>query len=118
MCIRDRIKWEKNSLTQDEGTGECQCIPLLVDVRTTACKDTQNLSLIHISARTLAELLSGAIGRNYEDSVVFGREGLVGPRPANEIVMHSLRGGCLLYTSRSNCFPTKWVVEKQLQYTS
>lgn len=36
------ITWEKNSLTQDEGTGECQCIPLLVDVRTTACKDTQN----------------------------------------------------------------------------
>ena len=45
------------------------------------------------TARTLAEILSGAIGRNYEDSVVFGREGLVGPRPANEIGMHSLRGG-------------------------
>ena len=40
-----------------------------------------------------AKILSGAIGRNYEDSVVFGREGLVGPRPANEIGMHSLRGG-------------------------
>ena len=45
------------------------------------------------TARTLAEILSGAIGRNYEDSVVFGREGLVGPRPAKEIGMHSLRGG-------------------------
>ena len=45
------------------------------------------------TARTLAEILSGAIGRNYEDSVVFGREGLVGPRPANEIGMQSLRGG-------------------------
>ena len=29
----------------------------------------------------------------YEDSVVFGREGVVGPRPAKEIGMHSLRGG-------------------------
>ena len=36
------IKWEKNSLTQDEGTGDCLCIPLFVDVRTTACKDAQN----------------------------------------------------------------------------
>ena len=45
------------------------------------------------TARTLAEILSGAIDRNYEDSVVFGREGLVGPRPAKEIGMHSLRGG-------------------------
>ena len=31
--------------------------------------------------------------RQYEDSVVFGRSGLVGPRPDNEIGMHSLRGG-------------------------
>lgn len=45
------------------------------------------------TARTLAEILSGAIDRNYEDSVVFGREGLVGPRPSKEIGMHSLRGG-------------------------
>ena len=45
------------------------------------------------TARTLAEILSSAIDRNYEDSVVFGREGLVGPRPAKEIGMHSLRGG-------------------------
>lgn len=45
------------------------------------------------TARTLAEILSGAIDRNYEDSVVFGRSGLVGPRPDNEIGMHSLRGG-------------------------
>ena len=37
------------------------------------------------TARTLAEILSGAIDRNYE--------GLVGPRPAKEIGMHSLRGG-------------------------
>ena len=36
------IKWEKNSVTQDEGIDDCLCIPLLVDVRTTACKDTQN----------------------------------------------------------------------------
>ncbi|MFR1412324.1 MAG: hypothetical protein ACLSUW_08520 [Akkermansia sp.] len=36
--------------------------------------------------------MSGASDRNYEDSVVFGRNGLVGPRPDNEIGMHSLRG--------------------------
>lgn len=45
------------------------------------------------TARTLAEILSGAIGMNYDESVVCGREGLVGPRPSKEIGMHSLRGG-------------------------
>jgi 4-hydroxy-tetrahydrodipicolinate reductase len=45
------------------------------------------------TARSLAEILCGEIGMNYDEDVAHGREGLVGPRPSKQIGMHSLRGG-------------------------
>lgn len=40
-----------------------------------------------------AKLLLDAVDPGHECSVAYGREGMVGARPKNEIGMHSLRGG-------------------------
>lgn len=45
------------------------------------------------TARTLAEVVCGETGLDYEKDVMHGREGLVGARPQRQIGMHSLRGG-------------------------
>ena len=45
------------------------------------------------TAVTLAELLCEATGRDYDQDVVHGRNGIVGARTRKEIGMHSLRGG-------------------------
>lgn len=45
------------------------------------------------TARTLAEIVCGETGLDYDKDVMHGREGLVGARPQAQIGMHSLRGG-------------------------
>lgn len=45
------------------------------------------------TAKRLAEILCGQIDMSYEEDVIHGREGLLGPRPSKQIGMHSLRGG-------------------------
>jgi len=45
------------------------------------------------TAKKLAEILCDARGLDYGKNVRHGREGLVGERPANEIGVHSIRGG-------------------------
>lgn len=45
------------------------------------------------TAKKLAEILCEARGLDYAKNVRHGREGLVGERPANEIGVHSIRGG-------------------------
>ena len=93
MCIRDSnysvgvnaLFWLTRKAAQILG-GSC-------DIEVMEMHHRHKIDAPSGTARTLAEILSGAIDRNYEDSVVFGREGLVGPRPAKEIGMHSLRGG-------------------------
>ncbi len=45
------------------------------------------------TARTLLDILTEATGTSYAADVVHGRVGNIGPRPAREIGMHSLRGG-------------------------
>ena len=45
------------------------------------------------SAVTIAERVCEARGLSYEKNVVHGRHGIPGARPADEIGMHSLRGG-------------------------
>lgn len=45
------------------------------------------------TAKRLAEILGEVRKLAYDKHVVHGREGLVGERPANEIGLHSLRGG-------------------------
>jgi 4-hydroxy-tetrahydrodipicolinate reductase len=45
------------------------------------------------TARKLAEILCEVRGLDYARNVRHGREGLVGERPANEIGVHSIRGG-------------------------
>ncbi|HMG03964.1 MAG TPA: 4-hydroxy-tetrahydrodipicolinate reductase [Chthoniobacterales bacterium] len=45
------------------------------------------------TAKKLAELLSEARKLDLEKNVAYGREGLVGERPATEIGVHSIRGG-------------------------
>ncbi len=45
------------------------------------------------TAKKLAEILCEVRGLDYGKNVRHGREGLVGERPANEIGVHSIRGG-------------------------
>lgn len=45
------------------------------------------------TAKKLVEILCEARGLDYAGNVRHGREGLVGERPANEIGVHSIRGG-------------------------
>lgn len=45
------------------------------------------------TAKKLAEILCDVRGLDYAKNVRHGREGLVGERPANEIGVHSIRGG-------------------------
>ena len=45
------------------------------------------------TARTLLEILNEETGTSYEDDITHGRHGNIGARPANEIGMHTLRGG-------------------------
>ncbi len=45
------------------------------------------------TAKRLGEIASEAIGCSYNDVVRYGRNGLVGERPAKEIGMHAVRGG-------------------------
>ena len=45
-----------------------------------------------------AKMLLEAVDPTGERSVVYGRDGIVGPRPAGEIGMHSLRGGTVAGT--------------------
>ncbi len=45
------------------------------------------------TARTLLEILSAATADGREPDVSHGREGIIGPRPAHQIGMHTLRGG-------------------------
>ncbi|HEX4639829.1 MAG TPA: 4-hydroxy-tetrahydrodipicolinate reductase [Chthoniobacterales bacterium] len=45
------------------------------------------------TAKKLAEILCEERGLDYTKNVRHGREGLVGERPANEIGVHSIRGG-------------------------
>ena len=45
------------------------------------------------TAKKLAEILCEERGLDYAQNVRHGREGLVGERPANEIGVHSIRGG-------------------------
>jgi 4-hydroxy-tetrahydrodipicolinate reductase len=45
------------------------------------------------TARRLAEVIAKARKSTYEDTVVNGRSGMPGERPASEIGMHALRGG-------------------------
>ncbi|MCP5534205.1 MAG: 4-hydroxy-tetrahydrodipicolinate reductase [Akkermansiaceae bacterium] len=45
------------------------------------------------TARTLLEILNEETGTSYQDDVTHGRFGNIGPRPAREIGMHTLRGG-------------------------
>jgi len=45
------------------------------------------------TARRLLDILNEETQTSYEDDVTHGREGNIGPRPAKEIGMHTLRGG-------------------------
>lgn len=45
------------------------------------------------TARTLLEILNSETKTNYEHDIAHGRFGNIGPRPAKEIGMHTLRGG-------------------------
>ncbi len=45
------------------------------------------------TARRLLEILNEETDTSYKEDVTHGREGNIGPRPAKEIGMHTLRGG-------------------------
>ena len=45
------------------------------------------------TARRLLEILCEEKGLSLEDNVIYGREGILGPRPGAQIGMHALRGG-------------------------
>jgi 4-hydroxy-tetrahydrodipicolinate reductase len=45
------------------------------------------------TARTLLDTLNQETGTSYQSDVTHGRVGNIGPRPAREIGMHTLRGG-------------------------
>ena len=51
-------------------------------------------------------LLLDAVDPNHECAVAYGREGMVGERPAKEIGMHSLRGGTVAGTHEVHFFGT------------
>ncbi len=45
------------------------------------------------TAKKLAEKVAEASGRNLEKDAVYGRQGITGPRPQNEIGIHAIRAG-------------------------
>jgi len=45
------------------------------------------------TAVRLAEIVCEALGRDYPEGVVYGREGMVGARPEGEVAVHAVRGG-------------------------
>jgi 4-hydroxy-tetrahydrodipicolinate reductase len=45
------------------------------------------------TAKRLAEILCEVRGLAYDKHVIHGREGLIGERPADQIAVHSIRGG-------------------------
>ncbi|MFH1644917.1 MAG: 4-hydroxy-tetrahydrodipicolinate reductase [Candidatus Omnitrophota bacterium] len=48
------------------------------------------------TAKSLAEAIAQARGRNLKDVAVYGREGNVGQRPKGEIGIHAVRGGDII----------------------
>lgn len=48
------------------------------------------------TALMLARAAADGRGQNFDDVAVFGREGMVGERPAGEIAVHALRGGSVI----------------------
>ena len=45
------------------------------------------------TALRLGEVVADAMGRNLEECAVYGRKGITGPRPANEIGFETIRAG-------------------------
>jgi 4-hydroxy-tetrahydrodipicolinate reductase len=45
------------------------------------------------TAVRLAEVVCDALGRDYPEGVIFGRQGNVGARPKGEVAVHAIRGG-------------------------
>lgn len=45
------------------------------------------------TAKRLAQILCEVRGLTYDEHVIHGREGLIGERPADQIAVHSIRGG-------------------------
>lgn len=45
------------------------------------------------TALRLGQVISAALERNFEQSAVFGRKGITGPRPADQLGIMALRGG-------------------------
>ena len=45
------------------------------------------------TAVRLAEVVCDALGREYPEGVIYGREGIVGARPEGEVAVHAVRGG-------------------------
>jgi len=45
------------------------------------------------TAKTLAEIISKVMNKQFEDVAVYGREGLIGERKRNEIGIHAVRAG-------------------------
>lgn len=45
------------------------------------------------TALRLAETVANALGRNLDEVGVYGRHGIIGPRPQNQIGIHAIRGG-------------------------
>lgn len=48
------------------------------------------------TAVRLAEIVCEALGRDYPEGVIYGREGMVGARPGGEVAVHAIRGGDLV----------------------
>ena len=48
------------------------------------------------TALMLARAAADGRGQDFDDVAVFGREGMVGERPAGEIAVHALRGGSVI----------------------
>jgi len=45
------------------------------------------------TALRLAEEIAGALGLNLEDVAIYGRKGILGPRPSSQIGIHAVRAG-------------------------
>ncbi len=45
------------------------------------------------TAVRIAQVLAGALGRNLKEVAAYGRQGMVGERPAKEIAIHAIRAG-------------------------
>lgn len=65
-----------------------------------------------------AKALLDAVDPQGLDAVAYGREGVVGPRPAHEVGMHSLRGGTVAGTHTVCFFGTDEEVELTHRATS